>query len=314
MTQPRAEPTTNVMQGELFAGETGAGGTSAPRRREVPVEQGERGAVQSVVSEARKMAEPFQAFAAIKPGSADSLEKLESALARLPAGDTFSRAVEALRTRASETLTRARRERGDAFRRIETEFVQSSRTQGEPVREQSNGWRVASLELQVRREQGQIRWLYNREVLIDWSPVTSAAVFADARGKAQLLLKKEELPETVLKDAFWDTYQECLRLQQSQGRSSNLVPLGDFYRELRLTLVRRELTQKPDKRISQAEFPKWAFLYNLDRYRTLAASLPADRRLALQTGSQRDTARLGMVTNGLDGRQDYQVVCYVLQG
>jgi hypothetical protein len=91
-----------------------------------------------------------------------------------------------------------------------------------------------------------------------------------------------------------------------------LVPLVDFYRQLRLTLVRRDLGQRPDKKLSYVEFPQWAFLYNLDRYRSLSSNIPRETRLVVQTGSQQETQRFGMITDGLDARQDYKVVCYVL--
>ena len=56
----------------------------------------------------------------------------------------------------------------------------------------------------------------------------------------------------------------------------------------------------------------WAFLFNLDRYRA-QNDMPAERKLALQTGSQTEQQRgMGLVTNGLSAAEDYKVYCYVI--
>lgn len=315
MTQPTHDPSTRAaQQGELFTDRIENSESAKKGQQSAEAWPGERQAVHAIIAEFKKLLGPLQSVTAVRPGAPDSLAKLEAALARLPGGDAFGQMVDGLRRKAAEAVARARRERIQAFRRIETDFVRGVQAQGESVREQANGWRVGPLEFQVRREQAQCRWLYNREVLAEWSMVTSLNDVERTRAKSLELLRKAALPEASLREAFWEAYRECIRLQQGGKANPSLVPLLDFYRQLRLTLVSRDLAQRTDKKLSYAEFPKWAFLYNLDLYRTLSSSVPRETRLAFQTGSQQETRRLGVVTNGLDPGQDYKVVCYILQG
>ena len=88
--------------------------------------------------------------------------------------------------------------------------------------------------------------------------------------------------------------------------------MPDLYRAFRVALVERELKQgRPDKKLAWAECPKWAFLYNLDRYRQLG-STAGEERLTFETGSQQDQVNgLGMTLNGLSQEQEYKVCCWV---
>lgn len=80
-----------------------------------------------------------------------------------------------------------------------------------------------------------------------------------------------------------------------------------------MALVRHELEgQPPDRKLRWGELPRWAFLYNLDRYRALGAAVPEARRLGLQTGSQQESRGFGMVVNGLDAQQDYKTMSFVV--
>ena len=91
------------------------------------------------------------------------------------------------------------------------------------------------------------------------------------------------------------------------------MPLPDFYRGVRVALVRSELAdQAPEKRLRWAELPRWAFLYNLDRYRAHVTEVSEGQRLGLQTGSQQESRQFGMVVNGLDAAQDYRTMCFIV--
>jgi len=82
---------------------------------------------------------------------------------------------------------------------------------------------------------------------------------------------------------------------------------------VRVALVRRELArEQPDKKLRWGELPRWAFLYNLDRYRALGAAAPDAGRLGLQTGSQQESRTIGVVVNGLDAHQDYKTMCFIV--
>jgi hypothetical protein len=302
-------------QGHLF--ETGPGDkpTDSSLGRELRDWREVQLAVQEIVAEFRKVVAPLRAIAELKPRQPDILDKLDQALARLASGESVGKTVEALRAKGREVIARGRRQRVEEFKRIEAEFIRRSRDENHVVRESAEGWRLGPLELQVRREQAQCRTLYNREVLLDWSRVATLDDIQQISAKSLELLKKWLLPESTLADSFWEAYEECrARRRAAEKGNPDVVPLLDFYRELRLALARHDLAQRPDKKFSYPEFPKWAFLHNLDVYMSRSSSLPADRRLTLQTGSQQETRRIGMVVNGLDARQEYKAVCFIRQG
>jgi len=84
----------------------------------------------------------------------------------------------------------------------------------------------------------------------------------------------------------------------------------DFYKEVRIALIRNCLVKKPTSKIDKyLDFPLWAFLYNLDIYRSL--EIPIEQKLGFQTGSQVESSK-GLVINGLNPQDDYKVMCYVI--
>ncbi len=264
-------------------------------------------------AEFRRLAGPLAALAKVRPTDPKALERLDAALRRLPAGELLGQELDQLRERTTRFLDEARRARIAAFRPLEAEYVRTAREQGKQLRERANGWRIDMLELQLQREQARARFLYNREVLVSWSPVGSAEDLARLEERARAMLEKAAYPDDMLREVFWSAYERArARRQQGKGRPET-VPILDFYRAVRVALVDYELAdEKPDKRLRYGELPRWAFLYNLDRYRSLAAGAPEAQRLGLQTGSQQESRTIGVVVNGLDAQQDYKTMCYIV--
>ena len=282
-------------------------------------DQGEPGAgltLPQIPSEFRKLVAPLAAVTKVKPADPKALERLDAALRRLPPGETLGRAVDELRERAAQALHQARRERIAAFGPIEADFVRAAREGQKQLRERTNGWRIDMLELQLQREQARARFLYNREVLVAWSPVSTPDDLARLEERARLMLQKTvaAYPDELLVQVFWQAYEHERARRRGTGRARpEAVPILDFYRGLRVTLVRHELEeQQPDKKLRYAELPRWAFLYNLDRYRALGSAVPEARRLGLQTGSQQESRSIGVVVNGLDAQQDYKTMCFIV--
>gem|GEM_PF-1487108 len=256
----------------------------------------------------------LNAITKVVPDRADSLDKIEAALNKLPSGETLGRLVDELREKINNFINEARRERVLSFKRFEADFVRTAREQ-KHIREMDQGWRVGVLEIQVKREQSQIRFLYNKEVIMGWQPVANREDIDKAEDKALAMLKGSELPADMLMEIFWDAYEQAKESRKKAGKDYNqLVPILDFYREVRLALFRYQLKgKKPDKKLSHAEFPRWAFLYNLDHYRLYVSDIPEEKRLGFQTGSQKDVSSgMGVEINGLDAREDYKKICYVI--
>jgi len=192
---------------------------------------------------------------------------------------------------------------------VEADFVRSQREAGASVKELEQGWRVGRLELAVNRAQGRARVLFNREVVADWTPVRQGEQLEKLITTTDAKLKRAEIPIDLLRESLEAAYEMARR-----GRSAPRVSMPDFYRAFRVALVQKELKRgSPDKRLTWAECPKWAFLYNLDRYRQLG-SAAGEARLTFETGSQQDQLDgLGMTLNGLSPEQEYKVCCWVIK-
>jgi hypothetical protein len=281
---------------------------------EAGVESGTVGELPQLQAEFRRLAGPLGALAKVKPNDPRVLERLAATLKRLPSGDTLGPALDDLRGRTERFLDTARRERIATFRPLEAEWVRAARADGKQLRERSGGWRVDMLELGLQRDQARARFFYNREALTPWSPIGSATDLAALEERARALLNGATFPDASLAAIFHDAYagERAARERHGKGRAE-VVPLPDFYRGVRVALVRHELAgQAPEKKLRWAELPRWAFLYNLDRYRARAAEVPEGQRLGLQTGSQQESRQFGMVVNGLEAAQDYRTMCFVV--
>jgi hypothetical protein len=259
-------------------------------------------------AEFRRLSAPLAAFTKVKASDPKHIERLDVALKRLPPGEAVGQTLDELRERMARYVEAARRERIQAFRPLEAEYVRDARADGKSLRERANGWRVDLLELQLQREQARARYFYNREALAPWSPVGAAADLAALEAKARALLARAALPEATLRGVFQDAFDYARdRRRPARASQPERVPLPDFYRAVRVMLVQHELAEgQPEKKLRYGELPRWAFLYNLDRYRALGAEL------ALQTGSQQESRQFGLVVNGLDAQQDYKTMCYIL--
>lgn len=272
----------------------------------------EKLALREIQKEFKNISKYLEPFVNLKQ-EPDSLEKLTKALNSLPSGEIFSKVIEELKTKSNNILKEAQTIRSQSFKRIEAEYIRRVKENGKVVRESSNGWRVGPVELQLKPEMSQIRILYNREILLNWLPVSSAEDIFKAEEKALSILGKVTIPDGDLVLVCWEAFDQA-RKRQSTKTNANLVLLSDFYKEFRIALVRLFFERKsPTSKIDWAsDVPKWAFLFNLDRFRALGSIVPTEKRIGLQTGSQQEVSQgKGMVLNGLDPLQDYKMMCYV---
>ncbi len=274
----------------------------------------EKGTFKSLQRDAQEIAKQFDAIVKLKPSDPEALDQLYKALAKLPSSEQLTLAVDELRSRGDSFLKSARASRADSFKRHEADFVRTMKgKEGTSIRESgNNAWRVGPLELEVDRESSRARVLYNREVVAPWKPVSSEEDIQKLRDGALKQLEASAIPDDTLPDLMWEAYEHLTRNGKRQHTGSVRVPLGELFRELRVALTRHELRGKPDRKLSRIDLPRWAFLYNLDRYRRLLSDLPPERRLSFETGSQHDHQRgLAMVVNGLDASRDYKSFCFV---
>lgn len=274
-------------------------------------------ALAALLAQFKRLAAPLTEIAAIKPSTTDAAERIEQALGRLPPGATIGSVLDELRGKIEGALMEQRRAHSEGFRRHEAAFIRAARDAGTVLREQNEGWRVGPIEFAFRRGAAQACALYNHEEIVRWTVVRDVSDLEkiQQQGRAMLDRAHVSLPDDLLIAVIWDAYAHA-RVARAAARipSPDTVPVLDFYRELRIALVRHDLEGKrPEAKLAHAEMPKWAFLHTLDRYRDLGAAVPPERRLGFQTGSQAESMRGRCVTlNGLDAAQQYKEFCYVL--
>ena len=260
------------------------------------------------------MLRPILALAKVRRTSkADVVDQLAKALQRVPRGPEFGRALDEVRGRAERIAAEGAREREGTLKRLVGELVRSRKAAGEEVREVASGWRIGRFELELDEGQPRARVLYNKEVVAPWAVVTAGGDLDALFSGADKKLESAELPTASLAEVFSRAFQAAERGSGTLPDAGR-VPLRDFYRAVRVELVRDELHRAahPDAKLELADFPKWAFLYNVDRYRAAPPDMARGRRLVLETGSQQDHRRgLSMVLNGLKASQDYRSYCYV---
>jgi len=270
-------------------------------------------AIKDLQKEAKIIIKAFDAFIKVKASEPDALDKLNKALESMPDGKDTTALMGEFQLTAQSILNAVRQNRVKNFKRMETGYIQKVKESGKLLREFSNGWRIGPLEMQVDREQARISFWYNYENLIKWKPIANIEDIEKMEKKAVDMLEKATIPRGIIIQAFWAAYQEAMN-RNMHKTNSTLVSITDLYIELRIVLVRQKIAGKtPHRKIDRyAEFPKWAFLYNLDLYRSLLTQIEPEKKLALQTGSMNEVSKgNGYVINGLEAQNEYKVMCYV---
>jgi hypothetical protein len=253
-------------------------------------------------------------FKDIRADKTDALEKLEKAIKGINPSNTLVSSIEENLITAKKFIEKAKNIRSESFKRHEAEYIKSLHSENKPVREYSSAWRMGNLMIKVRPGLSKIKILYNDQTLINWTSVNSKEDFIDLENRANAMLKDYILPENELIDVFYDAFKEA-KNHLSVKANASLVPILDFYKEFRISLIRKLLESKGSaaKIDKYQRFPLWAFLYNLDIYRSLGSKVPDNKRLGFQTGSMQETSQnKGLVVNGLNPNDDYKVMCYVI--
>ena len=201
----------------------------------------------------------------------------------------------------------------ERFGYIEAAYRDRAVSDGKEVREWTDGWRIDKLRLELRRAQAQARFLYTEYPILNWSTVCDLEDLMKLEHKALSDMALSEIEDEVLIHCFWQAFEAERKKRHDQGLPNpSLVPILDFYRRVRVELVAHELEKRPDKRLAFVDMPRWAFVYNLDRYLAMWRKVPSDMRVAVQTGAQAETKN-GLVVNGLRASDHFRVMCYVVQ-
>jgi len=262
----------------------------------------------------KQLIKPFEQTSKLVCGGLEGVDKLEKELHKLPSGEGLAAAVEDLRERTHGLVHQVRHNAAEEFGGIEAAFIKEARDEERPPRELVSGWRLGPFELAVHRERAQARLLYNHEELIPWRHITSRKELDGLMDEGYELLRAHEIDLGEWIEVVWEAHSNLVneRRHDTTGRLDR-VPILDFYREVRVTRIRRELaTGRIGKKLKYAELPQWAFLYNLDCYRQAVREIDREHLLGFETGSQKEQReRKGLTLNGLDPRDEYKTFCYV---
>jgi len=271
--------------------------------------------IRTLQQEAKRLASTLTGFASIKPSSKTFFDDIRKAANRLPDGRDAGATIDRIREQAAEFLAAETVKRAKAFGTLEAAFVRAARDRGLATREFNSAWRVGPLEVQVQREDSRVRCLYNREPVVPWTAVATEGDLMAAYEKGIALLERSAIPEVELVPLVSRAFDDALRTTTETLRTNGLVPVRDLLRSLRLERIRDELSgSNPGKTLQNHDFPLWAQLYNLDRYRDAVPRIDAEPRVAFQTGSQQEQAQGKSITlNGLSAVHDYHTYTYAIR-
>ncbi len=267
----------------------------------------------NVLKDGEKLLKPIINILSLKGNSPDYLDKMAKELKSFHTEDELLMGLRAWKEKANSFLEQAKNLRSKQFNRIESSFIRAEKEKSKEIREMNNGWRIGILELAVNRSASQVRFLYNNAVIIDWKPVSEEEDIKRYEEEALMKLQKYIIPKEKLLSYFSRSYNNALG-NVIDSQPVRRVPILTFYQQFRLLLLQEELEKKGlGAKLDYAEFPKYAFLYNLDLYLSYSNTLPYSERLILQTGSQQEVAQgKGLIVNGLHPLEDYKVMCYIL--
>ncbi len=271
--------------------------------------------LKSVQKEAKRLANAFNAVAAVKPGNSSFVDDLKKALNRLPDGSEAADATDRIREAGTTIAAAEAASRAKSFGAHEAVFVRSLKDQEVAVRELNSSWRVGPIEIEVQREASQARCCYNHEPVVPWQNVAGADDLRSIHDRGLDTLGKAEIPESDLPDLIVRAFEDSFHHVHGSTNAARRVPIHALLRSIRIERMRKELAAgNPGKALRNHDMPMWALLYNLDRYRDLIARLGTSSRIQFETGSQQEQSQGKSVTlNGLNATQDYQVYAHAVQ-
>lgn len=271
--------------------------------------------LKSLQTEAKRLATALDAVARVKLRSNSFLEDMKKALNRLPDPTEATETIERIRAQGTAFLTAEAEARASAFRSHEAAFVQNLRDQGTAYRELNASWRVGPLEVEVRRESSQARTCYNHDPVLPWTNIADPDDLKTLYERSLAALDKSEIAEAELAGLIGRAFDDAFHHNAPTASAARRVPIHALLRSIRIERLRQELAAgSPGKTVRAHEMPMWSLLYNLDRYRQLAARDSLTPRIQFETGSQQEQAQGKSVTlNGLNATQDYQAYAHAVQ-
>ncbi len=271
----------------------------------------EKREIEEVIKRFKKLDSMILPITKLKPNDPSAVEILDKTIKNISNGITISTSLEEAIIAAKEVIVKVQKQRIEKVKRHEAELINSLKDENVSVREINQGWRIGKLTLNLKPDIAKARILYNEQEVIPWEPVTGKESLINLLDKGNKKLEDLLIPVADLPEIVWDTYLRCSHIR---GEKKAIIPVGEYFIELRLTIIKKMLQRNPGAKItSYLEFPLWAFLYNMDVYRSIAKDLLDGKRIGFQTGSQTETsANKGFTFGGLNPRDDFKIYCYII--
>jgi hypothetical protein len=248
-----------------------------------------------------------------KAGDPDFPAAAVKVLTELPKGEVLGESLELLKNKFSPQFESFVQANIQVYKRYETAYLRGLKERGGTFRETSNGWRIGPLMLETKPALAQARFLYNRQTLTDWTDIRDENKLVELEQQASELLKLVELEGDELTEWVWICFKKAI-IERYESIEGQRCLIQDVYLEFEARMKRDTAWRKKLGTMTKERYPMWAFLYNLDRYRTLGTKVPASRRLMLQTGSQQEVSQgLGVTVGGLVTEDDYKTMCYLIR-
>lgn len=264
--------------------------------------------IETSLNDLKKLLAPIVQATKVDLKAPDSVEKLRRLLEKFPDPSAYEDAKNVLQ----DSIAKLASSHMTHFRKALTGFINDAKANGDSVREGDNAWRVGSIELQLKANDPEVRFLYNKEVVLDWQTAHSRKELDAVHEQAVKLLADAELSDRQA--IFREALQRLVAFRKYKGElSAERVPINDFYKEVRSELLRKAMqTKGAARKPITSDFPLWMFLYNFDRH---LREQNGNFHMFVETGSQADTSKgMALILNGLDARNDYKQYCFVKPG
>ncbi|MCC4766556.1 hypothetical protein FXW07_07980 [Methanosarcina sp. DH1] len=251
-------------------------------------------------------------FKKINFNDADSIEKLEKYIQKIPELSDLNLYFEDLKKELQTHVVEAKRVRSNNFRKAFNDYINWIQEEKRPYRIMDKDiLRVGVLEVQTNPKDYSVSFFFNKQILMSGKKIRSEDGIIKYEQECLEMLKKAEIPEKDIENIFYNAYGSALRAKKKKSTyNHNFVPIIQFYKNIQIELFKNQLeNKKPGSNIS-IEFPVWALLYNLDIYRKMK-NISDEKRIFFETGNQAETQKNGVVLNGLDPHSNYKMFCYI---
>ena len=270
---------------------------------------------ESIKKDFSRIFQPLMDIKSIKVKDPDYDDRLKKILNRLPKGDDLKKPYDEIVQRLKDFINKSEKYSKDSFARSKTEYLQNLNKKGTPYRTiDTNFFRVGILEIETKAETAQIRILFNRAVVLTWKVMKSAEEIEQYVTLALNTINQCKIDEKQLPIIIKNAYERIKNKQeQSKRMNAHLVLIKSLHKEIIKELFYQQIRNKTsfNTKIKEIYFPDWAFLYNLDLYRSLLSSVAAEYQLVFETGSQTQTERDGVILNGLSPTSEFKKFCFL---